>query len=113
MALRIGKTMSHLRLEDARASAASDKQMIDDLVLADMGSFDAINAKLRSRINNALGACQEATVREFQNLQMELEGSPCAHEAEELPAASPEPQLPGEVPGQLPGELPGQLADSE
>eukprot|EP00425_Heterocapsa_triquetra_P034548 CAMPEP_0195122598 /NCGR_PEP_ID=MMETSP0448-20130528/126763_1 /TAXON_ID=66468 /ORGANISM="Heterocapsa triquestra, Strain CCMP 448" /LENGTH=133 /DNA_ID=CAMNT_0040160099 /DNA_START=3 /DNA_END=401 /DNA_ORIENTATION=+ len=58
--LNIGKELSRLRLENAKASAIQDKAMIDGLVVSELGSFAAINNKLRSYTMDALIACQQA-----------------------------------------------------
>merc|ERR1712107_696188 len=60
------------RLEDATATKPNDKEMIDKLVVDKMGSFEAINSKVRSEIGDALKTAQEKTDRKFAGLRADL-----------------------------------------
>jgi len=73
--LNIGKKVSGLALEDANASSREDKDMIDALVVAELGSFNAINSKLRDHIIMALTTCQYAALREFKRVSSSLDVS--------------------------------------
>lgn len=54
MAVRIGKQLDNLRLEDASATEVADKQRIDDEVRSAPGGFAAFNCKLRAEIRLVL-----------------------------------------------------------
>jgi len=72
VSLNLGKRVSDLRLEDAKASSAEDKAMIDSLVVSEMGCFDRINAKLRSHIADALNRSKEAALKDFDTIEKSL-----------------------------------------
>lgn len=54
MAVRIGKQLDNLRLEDASATEVADKQRIDDEVRSAPGGFAAFNCKLRAELRLVL-----------------------------------------------------------
>ena len=58
MALQIGNRIAGLSLKDAEAITDKDKDMINSLVLKEMGSFEAIDAELREHLKAALQNCQ-------------------------------------------------------
>lgn len=68
MSLRIGETLATLSLEDASASRAEDKKMIDTIVEKDMGGFNATNELLRSHISTALGIAKASSDDDFSKL---------------------------------------------
>ncbi|CAE8686619.1 unnamed protein product [Polarella glacialis] len=68
VALGICKRLSNMRLEDASASTQSDKEMIDALVISQLGSFANFDSKLRKEIIVALDAAKLTYEREFQAL---------------------------------------------
>mmetsp|Transcript_108517 Transcript_108517/g.272976 ORF Transcript_108517/g.272976 Transcript_108517/m.272976 type:complete len:364 (+) Transcript_108517:3-1094(+) len=68
VALNIGKQLSQVRLENAVASVQADKDMIDQLVVSKMGSFDKINRKLQTHMMQALEASRAAVVQEFEGV---------------------------------------------
>ncbi|CAE8634016.1 unnamed protein product [Polarella glacialis] len=68
VALGICKRLSNMRLEDASASSQSDKEMIDALVIDQLGSFANFDSKLRKEIIEAMDAAKLAYEREFQAL---------------------------------------------
>ncbi|OLQ11555.1 hypothetical protein AK812_SmicGene4577 [Symbiodinium microadriaticum] len=60
MAITVARRLTHLRLEDAKASKAADKQTIDDLVSSYEGGHEAMNHFVREHIHNALKRAPEA-----------------------------------------------------
>eukprot|EP00933_Yihiella_yeosuensis_P028794 TRINITY_DN22607_c0_g1_i1.p1 TRINITY_DN22607_c0_g1~~TRINITY_DN22607_c0_g1_i1.p1 ORF type:complete len:1129 (-),score=162.52 TRINITY_DN22607_c0_g1_i1:633-4019(-) len=75
VSLGIGGRLADLRLQDASASHQSDKDMIDGLVMSEMGGFDTMNAKLRSYIGAAIDSAQKRCNADFETLNDRLESS--------------------------------------
>lgn len=72
ISLALGDRLGHLRLEDASASRIEDKEMIDGLVIAKMGSFAQIDSKLCLEIQKAVTAAHHETDKKFCGIRNEL-----------------------------------------
>lgn len=72
VALNIGKRLANLSLEDADASSQADKDMINALVLEEMGSFGHIDQELREHIAAALKTCNIRVDADFAGMFREL-----------------------------------------
>lgn len=68
LALNIGKRLATLSLKDADASNAADKDMINALVLEEMGTFEAMDEILREHVSLALQTCQEHVDEDFNGM---------------------------------------------
>ncbi|CAE7881131.1 SVEP1 [Symbiodinium microadriaticum] len=71
-ALKIGRQLATLRLENASATRAQDKQRIDDEVRNSPGGFVAINRKLRGEINLVLEQMSERFANDLTALTSQL-----------------------------------------
>ena len=71
-ALKIGQQLAKLRLENASATRAEDKQRIDDEVRNSPGGFAAINRKLRGEINLVLEHMSERFTDDLTALTSQL-----------------------------------------
>mmetsp|Transcript_68637 Transcript_68637/g.173538 ORF Transcript_68637/g.173538 Transcript_68637/m.173538 type:complete len:807 (+) Transcript_68637:2-2422(+) len=86
VSLNLGKRVSDLSLENARASSAEDKAMIDGLVIKEMGSFEHINRKLRLHIVDALNHAERSAHKDFATIRASLQGgSGTEHPGEQRP----------------------------
>lgn len=76
-ALNLVKRVAVLDLESANASCQKDKDMINSLVVAEMGSFDLMNAFMRREIRRVLERAQSRFSSQFSALfaLLELVGS--------------------------------------
>jgi len=72
MSMQIGERLSTLSLEDAEATTEQDKNMITQLVLQEMESFEKINTVLREHIGHALGRCRDRVDDDFDTLFVKL-----------------------------------------
>lgn len=70
--LAIGRSLGALDLERAEASVQKDKDTIQDLVKKEMGSFSAINSKLKQRVAETLRTAKVSAAVEFEKLEVEL-----------------------------------------
>jgi len=75
MAITVARRLTHLRLEDAKASKAADKQTIDDLVSSYEGGHEAMNHFVREHIHNALKRIKKQHNQTFDQLMRELQRS--------------------------------------
>ncbi|OLP83801.1 hypothetical protein AK812_SmicGene35400 [Symbiodinium microadriaticum] len=71
LALNVSRKLAHLRLQDAQASVQSDKEMIENLVIAE-GGFDLVNLTLIESVREVLQAVQYSFTRTMQNLETDL-----------------------------------------
>merc|ERR1712032_36393 len=69
----IGKRLATLTLEDASASLQEDKDMIDNLVVQEMGGFASMGQKLRGTIRRALEKSRESALSDWEDLFERLE----------------------------------------
>ncbi|CAK9011013.1 Uncharacterized protein SCF082_LOCUS10906 [Durusdinium trenchii] len=74
IAMKIGENIKNLSLEHATATSQEDKDMINSLVLKEMGSYDKINQILRNNLAEALRKCQEEVDNNFEGLFKGLKG---------------------------------------
>jgi len=74
LAMKIGQNIKGLSLEHATATSQEDKDMINRLVLEEMGSYDRINQILRDNLAEALRKCQEEVDGNFESLFKGLKG---------------------------------------
>lgn len=74
LAMKIGENIKNLSLENATATSQEDKDMINRLVLEEMGSYDKINHILRDNLAEALRRCQEEVDLNFETLFKDLKG---------------------------------------
>ncbi|CAE7213394.1 unnamed protein product [Symbiodinium natans] len=72
MSMQIGERLSGLSLKDAEATTEKDKNMITELVLQEMDSFEKIDAVLREHISEALGICRDRVDDDFDALFRKL-----------------------------------------
>jgi len=72
VSLNMGRKLANLDLEDAAASCQEDKDMIDGLVVSEMGGFEEINGKLRSQFASALKASEIAVLRDYEVIRSSL-----------------------------------------
>jgi len=75
VSMNLGKSLTNLCLQDATATSAEDKQMIDDLVLSEMGDFDTINGALKSHMQGALQAAKHNMVQQLDKISEGLVGT--------------------------------------
>jgi len=68
VALNVGGKLATLKLKNAAATCAKDKEMIDSLVVAEMGGFQRMDEKLRTRIRQALVASKDEVGVHFDSL---------------------------------------------
>jgi len=73
VAMNLVKRMATLDLEAADASCHEDKDMINSLVMKEMGSFDAMNSFMRKEIREVLHVAQSKFGSQFQNLFLLLD----------------------------------------
>lgn len=73
LSMNIGSKLAMLSLENAEATLQADKDMINSLVIREMGSFEAINRALREHIYKALEKCQEKVNVDFASLFLSLQ----------------------------------------
>lgn len=85
VALGLARRLSALKLEDASASSAEDKQMIDDKVLGMPGGFPAVNQYIRAEMRDALLRVCDAFKSDLQEVVKALDQS----------SPLPEPDLEG------------------
>ncbi|CAE7705919.1 unnamed protein product, partial [Symbiodinium sp. CCMP2456] len=71
LALNVSRKLAHLRLQDAQASVQSDKEMIENLVIAE-GGFDLVNLTLIESVREVLQAVQYSFTRTMQSLETDL-----------------------------------------
>ncbi len=74
-ALGIVHKLSDLRLQDARATLETDKQMIDTLVMQQPGGFTVVNRILKTKICEILAIMQTHSSAEMDSLQEKLQES--------------------------------------
>ncbi|CAE7291939.1 crt [Symbiodinium natans] len=72
LALKLCKTLSTLRLQDATASCDKDKRMIDEAVSSHPGGFQAVNAFLIDAVKSALQQTETRFKEDFAQLQQDL-----------------------------------------
>ncbi|CAE7240551.1 crt [Symbiodinium natans] len=72
LALKICRTLSTMKLEDATASCEKDKRMIDEAVSDHPGGFHAVNAFLIDAVKNALQQTETRFREDFAQLQQDL-----------------------------------------
>jgi len=72
MSMKIGERLAGLSLKDAEASTEKDKNMITELVLQEMESFEKIDFVLREHITEALDACHKTVNHDFRALFRKL-----------------------------------------
>jgi len=70
--LAVTKRLSSLRLENAQASMESDKTMIDDLVVSELGGFMVMNLFLKKHFQGALVAARNQFEKQFEELADQL-----------------------------------------
>lgn len=73
VAMNIGKKLAGLSLQNADATCQVDKDMINAVVIEEMGSFDAIDYCLREHIDAALHKCKDSLDGEFTTLFSDLQ----------------------------------------
>lgn len=76
-AIAIARKLSQMRLEDADASDAKDKEMIDAMV-EQMGGFDKMNNFIRQQMYTSIRNVQKVMEEEFSELCQELVFHPVA-----------------------------------
>ncbi|CAJ1449864.1 unnamed protein product, partial [Effrenium voratum] len=74
LAMNIGRIIKDLSLEQATATSQADKDMIEKLVLEEMGSFRNIDQILRDHLAEALRKCQTEVNSNFEGLFTDLRG---------------------------------------
>jgi len=75
LAMNVSRKLASLRLEDASASKASDKAMIDNLVTGYNGGFSKINAFLIHSVREVLQATQIRFKDDLESLQVTLDAA--------------------------------------
>eukprot|EP00435_Cladocopium_sp_Y103_P060877 s75_g22.t1 len=102
VALRIAERLRTLQLQDAQASNAEDKAMIDGLVQQMPGGFDEMNSFVKQNISEAIFCLAQIFTEEVTRLLDDLRstastslGTPAAPVVDPLPAADEQPELPG------------------
>jgi hypothetical protein len=73
VAINLVKRMATLDLEAAEASCQQDKEMINSLVVEEMGSFDSMNAFLQREIGRVLTQAQSKFSNQFMSLHALLD----------------------------------------
>mmetsp|Transcript_14045 Transcript_14045/g.38383 ORF Transcript_14045/g.38383 Transcript_14045/m.38383 type:complete len:189 (+) Transcript_14045:1-567(+) len=68
LAMNIGKKLTTLSVENASATSQADKDMINALVIKEMGSFKAIDRELKQHVRGALQKCQAQVNGSFADL---------------------------------------------
>jgi len=75
LAMNVSRKLATLRLEDASASKAADKKMIDNLVTGYAGGFSKINAFLIHSVREVLQATQVRFKDDLASLQTTLDAA--------------------------------------
>ncbi|CAE7250721.1 unnamed protein product [Symbiodinium sp. CCMP2592] len=96
LAMNIGKRIAGLSLQSATATSQDDKDMINKLVLEEMGSFHRIDRILRGHLADALKKCQGMVDEQFDNLFTELQGNAPENELESMGESHGESPVPDE-----------------
>jgi len=73
LSMNIGQKLATLSLENAEATSKKDKEMINSLVIKEMGGFEAIDRALKERIHIALEKCQKQVDGDFTSLLSSLQ----------------------------------------
>jgi len=84
--LKLTHLLAGLQLENAQATMESDKKMIDDLVVSELGGFHDMNLFIKRKIQSALLAARNHFERQFEELAGQLAEplrTPCADGTEE------------------------------
>jgi len=68
VAMNVVKRVATLDLESADSSVESDKQMINQLVVEDLGSFESMNRFVRKEVRKVLATARNSVMSEFETL---------------------------------------------